>query len=256
LLKELLDRVAELAQQADKPSCLESVDPRKKLIRYAGKTESLAIAPPLRNHQAADLASLIAWAQWIDGRNEKEGVACVWHSPGGVVLVMDDEDRRDTVTFPLTLTRAARAIQALGAEDGSRKAWQQRELIRFLRIDLSLPPAIVAPWRKLDWDYSAKTSGLAEHGRDRMGRDVAAAVVGAVDLPEVIAVPVILYEQAGEQETYQVLLSVELAAMEQRIYLAPQPLALENAILAHQQTIGARLLEALGDGARVYFGRP
>lgn len=253
MFKALVDRIAELGRQAADPRVIDSGDPRKARVAYGGEVVTWDCEPPLRNHTVYDLDSLIAWA--VPREDDPQiRVPTVWHSPGGVVVLLDDEDRRDRVTFPLTLTRAALAIRALRAEE--RKAWQQRELIRFLRIELGLPPAIIAPWRRLDWDSSQKTASIAEHGRDRMGRDVSAAVVGAVDLPEVIAVPLVLYEQSGEQEVYQVLLAVEIAAIEQRIYLAPQPLALENAILAHQQTIQARLVGSLGEAARVYFGSP
>lgn len=240
---ELIQQTACKAQDAQVLDLRE--DGRRAWVRIGATLQAITLEPPCRRHQVHRLADLIEYAK-------REAVAraavptlgrpVAWHGEAGVVLVLDDQDRRDTVTFPLTFSRQFLTLKRLEAEP---KAMRQDAFIRLLRLDLGVDKILVNLFRKLDWQNGSRTNSEIRHGADRLGREIQAEVQGIGELPEEIAVQVPVYDQPDERAEYRIDLAVEIDAANQLLQLVPLPGALLNAVACHQASIRQRLLTEL-----------
>jgi len=254
MLKELLETIQETAVNAAGPQPFLTGDPRRLAYALDGKAFDRVIPPPVRSHAVNTLADLIAYAQRTQEIGacsaEDDSGPVVWHDHGQVVLVLDDDDRRDTVTLDLTYSRPWSQLAALG---DTREMLTQEELIRLLRVELGLDNAgVLGQFRKLDWRTGAGESVDIQASKQSLGRTIEAAVQGVEKLPDKVSVLVPIYETAGETASYAVDLIVEVDARNQRFLLVPTPGMLRGRLDQHQADIHARLSTL---DCPVYFGR-
>ena len=224
---------------------LDTPDPRKKLLVQSGKHEEIAVPPPFREHMVGSLADLIAYA-------EKQPKAVVWHYPAGVVLILDDDDRRDRVKFPLEFSDAWAKLKEL---DGGLTPLAQKDFVRLLRIHLGASAATITVFRKLNFQTQISGGGEIQKTRESLGKSIEAEVQGTSDLPEDLVVSVPIYETAGERQTYSVRLLLEYDAQAQRILVTPEPGLLAELEETHQADIRSRLEAGLIE-VPAYFGKP
>jgi hypothetical protein len=253
LPKETLDRMVALVQAADGAQPMGVEDPRKAWFHVDAHTESVDIPPPLRHSNVASLTAIIELAEAAIDGVPMAPRPTVWHSHEGVVLLLDDTDRRDTATFPLSQSRPFAALVDLEAEP---RWMQQREFCSFLRFVLGVPAQTVAPWRRLEWTNAKASEGETGPGRDRIGRDIRGAVTaGGAELPEDLIVHVPVYREQGERSAYDVRCSIDVDVFGERIALQPLAGEIETVIDEAQASIRERLDAAL-DGIPIFYGSP
>ena len=219
-------------------------DPKRKLLIQNGKHEFIDVPPPLRAHSVDTLADLIKQALLYDRGS-------IWISAELVLLLIDDEDRRERVNFCLCPSQAWDQLGNLEA----RGPLTQKDTIRLLKNYLGCSAATVAVFRTLDFESRIKTSGQVDRGRESLGKSVEAKVQGTQDLPESLCVTVPIYATAGERQTYSIPLLLDYDVQAARILIEPEPDILAETLQTHLEDIRDRLEKDLPD-YRIYLGRP
>jgi hypothetical protein len=229
-------------------SIVDSPDPRCKYVVQAGTHVAVSVPPPFRQHKVYSLQDLIACYCARESSNQ-----VLWHSAGEVVLILDDEDRRDRVTFPMPFSDAWDLLRKL---DVQKQPLTQRDFIRMLRIYFGANEAVITAFRKLDWQTHIKTAGELDRGKESLGRAIESEVRGTRDLPEDLCFEVPIYDCCGERDCYSVRLLLEYDVQSQSIYAIPVSDILDEMVELHQRLVFDRLRAALGESARIYFGIP
>lgn len=232
-------------------------DERRAIVQHRDKLHESVIPPPCRKHVVHTLAALMDFAREVHSKkSDPNGPApVVWHGHNSVVLVIDDADRRDTVTFPLTLSGRLRLLAHL---ERDKRSFDQKQFVRLLRIELGMAnDPVVAKFRKLGWKVADDSSGRVQHGKARMGKAIQAEVQGVDELPEEIVVEVPVYQEAGERTPYQVRCAVEIDPMNQQFGLTPLPEEIQKVMDLAQASIEQRLSEHLAElQIPIYYGTP
>lgn len=105
----------------------------------------------------------------------------VWHSHnGGVVAVLDDEDRRDTVTLELLAADEFRTLLQVAERSGcAARNYDQQSFVRLLRVELAgclEDPTVIGSLRQLDWEKAEKGHATSQHGKESLGKSIQAKV--------------------------------------------------------------------------------
>ncbi|MGA2035377.1 MAG: hypothetical protein ABSG68_24280 [Thermoguttaceae bacterium] len=245
-------------------------DGRTVYLSQGGELKDIQIQPAPRDHRVHSLADLIAYAKSVVGETPSplaqiyrsavsDGGPVVWHNEEGVVLVLDDDDRRDRVTFALHNSRRFLILKQCMKE----RAWmKQPAFIRLLRIDLALDNLrVVGQFRRLDWETGQRGSSEVRPGADRLGKEIMAKVQGVDELPEELSIPCPVYCDMGEREEYVIRCALEIDAVNQAFQLLPIADELEYIVDLAQASIRARLDAELSDvqdnlAVPVYYGAP
>lgn len=243
---EALQLIQETAQQAEKVSILDtSEDGRKVFYDVQGNREQRDAPPPNRQHLVESVADLIEYAI---GHPD----AVVYHNWDRVVLVLDDSDRRDQVTFRLVKSSQFSRL----AEMQSAPTWvSQRAMLLTLRLELGVPPEYVSPFRKLNWTGSQATSSTVGQARESLGKDIHAEVNSADGLPDELVIQVPVYQNPGERTPQAVCCGLEIDVAQQTFLLSPFPGQLSLAEEIAQLYIHERLVDGLS-GIPCYYGSP
>lgn len=257
MLKEVTQYVFDRAVESAKKDNLNKVnfldrlcDPRTIVYEMNGTITERPIKPELRDHQVDSVGDLIAAAKKWGGK----GV--VWLSRAEVVLLIDDEDRRETVTLPLGFSTVFAKVQTLENQPNL----DQAGLIRLLRREFRKSPSasiLLAAVRKMK--FSQRQSGHSEvqHGNESMGHAIEAEVTGADDIADSLLVPTNIYRNPGEEDvafTVTLDLELNLANRNQPFLLRPMPDDVDAAIATALDSIKDRLVE--GTGLTVLYGTP
>lgn len=224
-------------------------DGRHARFDVAGELKEVIEPPPVRAHRVYSLADLINYV--IDTASDHETV--IWYSRQAVILMLDDADRRDRVTFDLRLSEIFHHLVQLH-EDLDPGSLDQRGFVRLLR-NLGIEAALIAPFRRLDWTTHMASVGETMPGRDRLGKDVQANVAGISDLPEDLIVSTPVYREIGERELVHVRCRIETFPLEQRLQIRPFPGEIDLAFEQAMGSISERLREGL-DNQSIYYGMP
>lgn len=249
MLKEAIEKLCGMIDDSATPKLFDFGDCRNRHYVIGGVV--LPIPAPLPSRVVYSLEDLIGYAKRIHDTLQPEVPMEIYYSASGVVLLPDAEDSRTKVSFSLTKSDRWKKLEAMAA---TPTPLDQRSFVRLLYADLYLDPALITPWRKMDFHAVSAISGEVARGRDRMGRDVTAQAVGADQLPETLPVSVPIYDVAGERQTYTLECRIDLDAASQRITLLPDPMQMHEIAEHHMATIASRLVEGLGDGVGVFFG--
>lgn len=254
---QLAESLKKIATFLDVPG-----DCRRKLLVQANKHEFVAVPAPPRAHTVFTLADLLAYADKSGGAeidpddDEQEESATplvIWHNRDGVVLVLDDGDRRDRVSFMLELSRPWRILQAI---ESGNDSFSQKDFIRLLRNEFAVSEAIVGEFRKINFKVLAQTSGEVARGRESLGKQIETEVkTGAAELREELLLEAPIYVNPQEDQPYRVKLLLDYDAQAGKILASVQADALSRAMDAHQATIDSRCRMGQADVA-VYFGAP
>lgn len=249
LTKEALQLLISTGQAAQRPERIDVEDPRRIYYTVQGTPQPFDVPAPVRDSRLNSLADLIEACQELSGSTH----AVVWHAPRGVVVILDDDDRRDRLTFSLTFSEPFVRLSELAE---TPEALDQRGFVRLLRRDLGVDAPTVAPFRRLEWSTVKAAIGETAPGRDRLGRDIQAKVAGAAELPEDLLVTVPVYRECGERGEYAVRCAIDIEPLEERIYFRPLPGEIDTAIDLAQASIHDRLEAGLGTDVPVFYGTP
>lgn len=260
-LADGINAIANLAEQASKRQDAKIVegiapDDRTKMVQFDGKITPFKILPPPRKHTVQTLDDLITsakrWQQEFDAENN--GV--IWIGEHHVVLVPDDEDRRDSITMPLVRTDLWELICTLTRNP----IVDQPALIRLLRVQLAAmvgSTELLAKVRLIRFRGSEDSTSNLNHGQESLGRSIEREIVGGGDLPEQLQV----YAQpwingAPDASDSKIRIDFEIRIADKQFSLRPFPDDLQDALTEHKEAIKQHLHEALGDKQTVLFGTP
>jgi len=215
-------------------------DPRRVIMAQGGDREVVAIPPPVRSHKADDLGSLVALAVRFGGNGLWP---VIWYRQDKVVLVVDDSDRRDTVTVALLPTPQ---IQLLAKLEQEKPAFDQARFIKLLRLELGLDAVLVVnKFRKLSWNSCEDANGNVQRGRESLGAAIEAQVRGVDELPEELVIPVPIFRNQGLTDTYDVRCAVEIDVRNKVFQLVPLPGELDRAIHAAEDAVKVQIDEMI-----------
>lgn len=251
MIAEALEALAKMATEAVKPqSVVLDKDPRRVFVNTGNKLEEVKLNPAPRAHGVESLQDLIAAA------NNWGTAGVVWHNHSKVVLVVNDSERYDTVTFSLLESHAFKKLLEL---DRKQMRIGQRDFIQLLRHDLAgkVPDDLLPKVRKIEATSSGKGVSEIQHGRERGTREFQAEIVGATNIPEVVDASVTVYQNVPELPRFGVRLSLDITLPPQAVDFLMQPLPdeLANIMRASQSELHELLTEGVG-GIPVFFGTP
>lgn len=168
-----------------------------------------------------------------------------------VIYVQDVNDRRDLASCDLIQTP-----QYLWLTKQAGIALTQQELIRVLRITLRgcLPSdsTLLALIRNLKFQASQDGGVNIQHGRESLGKKIAAEVNADHEIPEEIPLMVPVFENFPF--AHRVVCAIEILATDQKFKLTPYPLETRKAMDAALDAIE----DLMGDDGMppVYRGQP
>lgn len=249
-LKASLELLQKTTEQAVTPKVvLIPGDPDNVLVSCSGTLETRPLPPKHRCHKAHDLESLLELAD-----KSKNGV--LWHSNEAVVLVMDDDVRRDIATF--TLQYSAPFLALLGISDG--KYFDQKDLIRLLKVSLAgcVPPDLVAAVRTLRFTRKEDGHSAIEQGKTSLGRSVEANITGASAIPETFTVQTNVYANVLKDHAVRVEIAIDVELESHTFMLSVVGDGLTDALIEAQEQIAVALNEGASDDKprRILFGSP
>lgn len=259
--RETLELIQETAQKAKAARLLDIPgDGRTAYMQLGGELQTVPIKPAPRNHRVCSLEDLIAFATRC--RDDDTSNPVIWHADDEVVLIIDDADRHDRVTFSLTRSEPFEALWSLRNRT-KPGALDLRLFIRLLRIVLGLDnQGVVDQFRKLEWKLQGDTSAEVRHAKESMGKSIMAEVQGVDDLPDELVVSVPVYRDVGERTPIDIACAIEIDARNQTLELMPLPGEVERAVQLAQADIEGRLLDTLQvddspePNVPVYYGSP
>lgn len=221
-------------------------DGRTCYVDQRGDIHEISVAPPLRTHSVDTVADIIVAAKrWNTN-------PVVWVSGQAVVLVPDDDDRRERVTLELHETEQFAFLQECGH-------FSQADMIRAFRTKLlgaEKRLELIAAIRSLKWRTSAEGSSDVQHGKESLGKSVESEVTGSGIIPELVVVNCAVYRNPGEEANQcAVGCDLEIDAVKQQFAFRPLTDEIENAVAVAIGSIRARIAEAL-PGVPVLYGSP
>lgn len=250
MLKELFEAVNCQAKQSAGLTHLPAASVGGKNVWWdpaKGAVVSLDKEPAPRAHVAHDLDTIVQWA-----KNFSENGPVVWFSRQGVTLILNDDERRDAVTFPLAFSQPLLKLQQMDAG----VLLGQSELIWLLRTtfrhSLRLCPTLIELLRALRWENATDSQ---QRGAS-LGKAIEARVSGKGDLPESFVLECPAFAQAIAIPDVQIEVAVDVDHGTQKFRLLPIPGAIERMIQNAEQAVGDELRRELGDGATVSYGKP
>lgn len=250
--KELFDAVGSQAVRANGVTHLKELSRGDHDILWdhaAGAIVERAKDPMPRAHVAADLETIVQWAQ----KAKNDGwEPVVWYARQAVICVLDDKSRRDTLTLPLSFSQPVLKL----LEMNSGLLIGQAELIWLLRTtfrhSLRLHPTLIETFRGLRWE---KATDSQQRGVS-LGKNIEAKVNGVRDLPESFGLECPAFAQNLRIPDIQVEIAVDVDHGTEKFRLLPIPGMLERCLQMAEQAIGSNLRDELGDDAVVSFGKP
>jgi hypothetical protein len=249
MIKEAIDRLVQLAAVSMQPTLLQ-LDERTKILACGGKTERIAMEPN-RAHRLEVLSDLIAAAKYENV--EGDGAPVIFYSLSAVVLLPDRTNYRDRYVMLLRQSPEYAMLRALSEE----LTWfDQRGFIRLLAHELQVDKTRIMCWRKLDWRSGVVTVGEVAHGKDRLGREIAAQVTATSDLPEEIVLSIPIFDNSHLRNEHTIICDVEIDAQQQKLALMPRRSDLNAAVNCQLAMIGAELRAGIETSMPIYQGVP
>ena len=247
-----IERVSREAEKhKDAVKLLQGPDPRKQYLIRGSEHEEINVPPAAREHRVYTLDDLLKFAvDYDEAADNRKGDLVVWHNEEGVVLVLDDRDRRDRVTF--TLARSAAWLRLCHIASNKEVRFDLKAFIRLLRNEFAVEESRIGPFREINFKLLATANASVTRGKESLGKSIEAeATTGSDDLPEEIEVAVPIYLNAAEGAKYPVRLFLDYDSQDAKIVVTVEADVLEKRQQLHQATIHARC-----DQFRAYYGKP
>lgn len=252
-LKELIDRGCEIANAQNTAKAPVKVDipsdGRQAHFRINGELKAFDVPPPLRDHHVDSVADLcFAAKRWNTD-------PVLWIADRRVVLVIDDADRRETVT--LQLVHSAVFLKLLELRNIPKL--EQAALIRLLRAEFRNAADVsnlLASVRKIKFRSHSEGYSDIQHGNESLGQSVENEVSGAGEIDQIVTVSTNLYNNPGEtDQRYTIGLDLEVNAKDRNFTLRPMPDEIELATAMALAGIRERIAQVI-PGVPVFFGVP
>ncbi len=257
-LAHAMSLLAYLGALAQTPQRIESSDPRRERFFHPslngigeGGMMQIDRPPSCRAHSVRSLEDFIAAAKrsWPDnfrGASAPVPAPLIWHDDGGVLLVIDDADRRDYVRLGLEFSHQFRALAHRQAP-----CLSQKELLSLLRLDIGVDDVtggkdLMAMLREVRFRQSAEEGVVIDRGKESLDSDVKRDVLGIDGLPERVQLNIPVYSNPGEVERrYAVMYALEVELESRSFRFVPCPNALDEAVQLAQADIRQRIAAAV-----------
>jgi hypothetical protein len=257
MLKEFVESIAKLVADGVRPVKLADLSDGRNaaLAMPDGSIVYKAIQPPDR---VCLFKSVHELARFASDRCAVGFPGTIFFSDAAAAFLQATPGGEDIAECRLQLSDAWQLLQKLDEPNGG--ALLQKDFIRAGRFVLRMSPAVIEPFRRID--FTQTNSGFSDirKGNENLGKSlVAQAMTGGVPIPDFLDVCVPIFDTPGEIEPYMIRLDVELSTLDQRIVLKPCPDELNRAMTAHLETMRERITSALGDSLEycdVYHGSP
>lgn len=254
MLKEAIEKIRELTEQSMRPViiCPDLEPDHIYLIAQPGQPpQRVEAEPEPRDHAAQDLGTVLQFAD--------EG-SRVWYSRNGVVVLLDDLERRDRVTLRLRLSEQLACLLVL---ESTPRQFSQQELILALRTTfrdcLSAHPNLVDNLRHLRWKAGQQSDVTIKHGERSVGKQLESQVLGTDKLPEYLRLVVPVFANCFESVYASIDLALEPDTATEKFRLIPIPGLIEAQLRRAETRLGVLVVEALGEQASlvpVSYGSP
>lgn len=225
MLKSLFEAICQKQLEAVKPLAIEVADPFAKYFFHDGKFARVEVPPAARKHTVFTLDDLIAS---VKHHNDVLQIGSVWHDRTKVVFVIDDRDRRETVTLPLTTSEHWEILSKLPP------ALTQRDFVRLLRHELAgcVPETLLPAIAKIEVATSSGQRNEINPGRERGSREFAVDLANSGEIPEHFYCQVSVYATAGLRQPRRIKMSLDysLPPAQVTFQVAPLPDEMEIAM--------------------------
>ena len=245
-MKELLDSIVQRAVEGMTATKLAIKDARKS--HYLLGKEHFTVDEPV-NPRAHTVETLPDFFAAVTKYGDK---GTIWHNTQQVILVIDDDDRRETVRMPLVLGEHWKTIQSLGSP------LSQADFIKLLRFTLEgvVPPTLRAAISKIEFATTAGQRNEINPGRERGSREFAVDLANSGEIPETYFATLTVFANAGLRTNRNVKMSLDYT-------MPPAPVcfvtkALPDELLVAMQTAQAELQTLLEGNVEipVFCGTP
>lgn len=208
--------------------------------------------PEPRCHQVGNVAEAAKWAKENDE-------AKLWYNRAGVVVLINDFERRDKVFCTLKYSQQLEYLSLLTKEGG--RAFDQRSLIALLRTlfkgCLASNGNLVDNLRQVKFQQNSAGESDVGHGKASYGKRLEQQITGIGIIPEYITFTVPIWE-SGFHHLEDIEFGLEPDPATQKFSLLPIGGAIELALTAAENAMGDWLRTEINDeeGLTVCFGKP
>jgi hypothetical protein len=246
------EQIEQLTRSSIRTTILEAANEPKGiyyLVGPDGKAQIQTAAPAWHNEKLDTPAELLRFA--IDRSIDTIDKGAVYYNEDTIKFVYDFEDRRDVATCPLIKSAAYRWLEKPAGP------MSQRDFIRLLRIQfrgcVPQDSGILNVVRNLKFNQNADAGANIQHGRESIGRSVAAQITGEASIPEELRLNIQVFENFPAIVT--VMCAIETHPQEQQLQLTPYPLEVRKAMDATIELIAETLSDGV-DKFYLYRGQP
>lgn len=263
MLEEFVESIKNLALASESPTTLDDGKKTGTLTVMRGdKIVEHELRGEHRAHQAYSLDGVTSFANrfWpvkdADQKiGDKDDQPVVWYNRHATTCLLNDNDRRERVTFGYKFSPQYDSI----AELSKVGVFDQRSLILWLRTAMAgcmqHCPNLVATVRSVKFSMSSEAAGDEKHGRASLGKSVRSELAQADDVPEEVTFTVPVFQPYSMVFIRaNVTVAVEIQPAEQKFRLIPLPGQLELAAGAGEAQIRQWLLDNF-EGP-IYYGVP
>lgn len=224
---------------------------KTKLVFRDGRTEIIEKEPEPRCEIFTSLDDLVRSAKISSCSNTE-----IWVSDVSVILCYDNDKRIDKGSYSLGTTKAYSDLCDYYNMPGH--PFTQREFIHLLKYTFGLDPVTVAPFTRIQWNFSSNTDRELKHNVDRLGKDIRQEAMSekGIVIPEEITVPIYVCNRPTPRVQDTVRCGVELNIQEQRIMLHPNVEDIQAARVNAVNVVYDYIVAAMGSDDKVYRGIP
>lgn len=265
---DVLNKVEELVKKGNRTEIVSVVGVGEPshvyYLRNGDELTRMNAEPPVVAHVASTLETLAdKAADTVTGDvGDEQGPLVesqIWVDRSGVVLLLDS-NRRDKVTFNLTLSeQLVKLSQIIGTR------FTQKDFVFLLRTTfrdcLTLAGDLLPIVRKVKFSNNQSGESEVKHGSSSIGKSLTAEITGTGTLPEYVNIALPVFSQAGVQSVRSVVsCALEPDAATCTFQLVALPGQIEQAVGDGENQVRAKLLGLLeqrkAGGVSVFMGRP
>jgi len=246
MIKEALEY---LKQNLTVPPAIQTVKCEPEHVYFLNGSRYIAEPFP-RSHKAKDLDTIAAWANLFS--NDKSHV---WYDRDAIIVVLDNETRRDWVIMRLNLSDPLKTIIGWGQKSGG---FEQTDLILLFRTMFKgcLDKDLIAILRKVKFSSSGDSERTVTTTKTSIGKKIEQEASGAMEIPDDFIMNVPVFANTNLPMTGNVEVAISINVQSERFFLHPVPGHVERVVADAERELGKRLTELLDDESKLFYGCP